>query len=288
MVHRSTIENTSARSGWTKKTIAGMAAAAVTSMPFITACAPNKVSAEPVPASGPATPGHEVSTAPSTQEAEQTIDLTDLSPENLWKMTPEQRLDAIRIPESALEDPEGYVKTYNKYLEAIYNAGSSDAEYEWFITDGPGATVGAGFRDYVFETYHIPMLLQLQGHAPSDNLEDGGAKTVAARLYEVQYLRLERKKEDVKPYHLTIKLGDISAPVGGDKPTLGFDYVMGDTIGPVEVAYFEEKWATSAVPVTLNIIDDTPAHTDLVGVYYDDELGSVVPTTMRSGIAKQD
>lgn len=68
MVHRSTIENTSARSGWTKKTIAGMAAAAVTSMPFITACAPKKVSAEPVPASAPAVPGTETSATPTAKE----------------------------------------------------------------------------------------------------------------------------------------------------------------------------------------------------------------------------
>lgn len=210
----------------------------------------------------------------STPDDRDTIDLTDISPEGLRRMTPEQRLDAIRIPESALEDPEEYIRTYNKYLEGIYNAGSSDAEYMWFINEGPG-TKNVDYVDYVFNTYHKPMLEQLQGHSPSDSLEGEGALTIATRLNTVLYMRLELGRNDLEPYHFTIKVGELKK-VSSEEPPMNITYVylMGDTISKETLKAMKEEWED---PAEYNIIDDTPIICTMVGVRYKEDLNSVAP-----------
>lgn len=209
---------------------------------------------------------------PAAEETQQTIDLTDISPENLWKMTPEQRLDAIRIPESALEDPEGYVKTYNKYLEAIYNAGSSDDEYKQYIDQG-----GTNYAAYVYEKYYEPMLEQLQGHSPSDSLEGEGALTIAYRMGRIQYMRLENgMSSQIAPYHYTIRVGELT-DVSSDKQPMDitYTYLMGDTIDTATREAMGQIWGDPGE--SFNIIDDTPVVCTMIGVQYRPHLKSVTP-----------
>ncbi len=131
-----------------------------------TACAP--ALAEKPPAASPAVPGE--TPAPSEGKPVETPDNGEkdpLSPENLWSMSEEEQLEAIRIPENT--SPEEWVRLYAKYKEALLNAAASDKAYqEW---DADPDKNGRGVNDCSMYVYNKikAALHQLSGGPIDEN-----------------------------------------------------------------------------------------------------------------------
>ncbi len=129
-------------------------------------------------ATGSATPGEATPSPSATQTENESVEKDPLSPINLWKMSPEERLEAIKIGEEYLDNPEGYVKRFEEIQTAIYNAGTTDEEHSyWRDTDLHDRYPEYG--DYIFETYHRPLLEQLWGSEVNTNMENSPPRWIA-------------------------------------------------------------------------------------------------------------
>ena len=132
MVHTSTIDRAPTK-GWTKKTIASLATVAVTSFSFLAGCAPNKVSAEPVPASAPAEPGVPLD-APAEPEAtadtsadEYNDDVLEATNDKLFEMTDDEVVKRWSIELDSFETALQLAELDNERLVEFVMSGSSPA-----------------------------------------------------------------------------------------------------------------------------------------------------------------
>lgn len=133
MVHISTIDRDPTNPGWTKKKIAILAAAALTSVPLLAGCAPNKVSAEPVPASAPAEPGVPLD-APAEPEAtadtsadEYNDDVLEATNDKLFEMTDDEVVKRWSIELDSFETALQLAELDNERLVEFVMSGSSPA-----------------------------------------------------------------------------------------------------------------------------------------------------------------
>lgn len=74
---------------------------------------------------------------------------SDLSPEAMWKMTPEERLEAIKIDKSYLDHPEELARRYYEIRNAVLSCGSTPEEYLAHAKLGTTET----YAEYMFRTY---------------------------------------------------------------------------------------------------------------------------------------
>ena len=145
--------------GVSRRALLGGVAASVVLSPLLVAC--GSAQAEKPPAASPAVPGE--TPAPSEGNPVETPDNGEkdpLSPENLWSMSEEEQLEAVRIPEGT--PPEEWVQLYAKYKEALLNAAASDKAFQEWRADGDD---GGGVNDCSMYVYNKikPALHQLSG-----------------------------------------------------------------------------------------------------------------------------
>lgn len=167
----------------------------------VAACSPAEKTASSAPVSEGPTPSETASASPSPSETE--INENDpLSPDNLYAMTPEERLEAIRIPEdTATED---YPVEFAKRMEAIFNLAGCKKLYDDYEEQKNGSTTFAEDATYILDGFYVPMLGQLFGDKIAKNSVIGD---IARNAAVVNYMRFGIMGETwgaIPQYNVTI------------------------------------------------------------------------------------
>lgn len=130
-----------------------------------------------VSASGPAVPGTtEPTPTQSTSETEAPIDLTDLSPENMWRMTAEQRLEAIKISKESVNNLKDYPEEWAKKVNAVWSMCASVDNYKKMKADNGDPDV---YRDRVWEVQR-PLIAQLYNQPDIKKMPDSQEDTYSS------------------------------------------------------------------------------------------------------------
>ncbi len=198
------------RGNWVQRNALRFAAPLAATAFALTGCAPG-ASAEKPPAASPAVPGDPSPSEGKPVETPDNGEKDPLSPENLWSMSEEEQLEAIRIPENT--SPKAWVELYAKYKEALLNAAASDKAFkEWRADpDNNGRGVSACSK-FVYNKIK-PGIYQLSG-GPID--ENGYPRLVLYRACATN-LHRELTKNDgtYAPPEITYKAKMVKAGYKG-------------------------------------------------------------------------
>lgn len=241
--------------------------------PTPTATAP----ANPSPSPAATTPEASPSASPS-ETAQSSSDVVEFQLPNgntykmptameLAAMSPEEKLEAVRLPEGLMEDREALYITHHKMKEVIYNSVASDEVYREYLKTG-----GVDYPTHIMDTI-VPLLEQLSGELDESALQ--GAKNTAFTIANVLGSRVDDGFTDLfSPYYLSV--GVLS--VEKDSPSR-------DITGTISVkSSFDQAESDALEDITGYRIapqDERPFTARLTKIRYNQELETVQAVSIQ-------
>lgn len=213
---------------------------------------------------------------PTASETE-TAEADPLSPLNLWKMTPEERLAAISVDKKYLNNPD-YAPLFIKFEQVIMNAGTSDEEYAEWRREHPTDSA-ADYGKLIFDTYTEPLLTHLWGEPVNANLENGTSRQIThlvALAAEARTMGLKTKVDQFK----TICEVTAAPKLDGSKMTLkerwSFPASSNLSVALPEMGY-EEPMLSQLNKILYPSFETV---TTLSGLHYNDKKKTVQPSSV--------
>lgn len=130
------------------------------------------------------------------------VDTDPLSPDNLWRMSADERMAAVRVDKELLDNP-GYTSRFLEIQQAILNIGTTDASFsDWdskFNKDGTG-----NYGEFIFTEFTRPLLESLWGVQIGSNLDNSVVRQIPFLVGTAAYARSLNLKGPEAPHYTTV------------------------------------------------------------------------------------